>query len=64
MENTWVLFRVLDRENEPSSFQEMLTNTTKYCLKLLQILKKRIPVRITSVLTHVNVSYYLRFGRL
>ena len=27
------LFKVVDRDNEPSSFQEMLTNSTKYCLK-------------------------------
>ena len=28
-----VMFEVLDRDNEPSSFQEMLTNTTKFCMK-------------------------------
>ena len=28
-----VLFKVLDRDNEPSSFQEMLMNSTKNCLK-------------------------------
>ena len=28
-----VLFKVLDGDNEPSSFQEMLMNSTKQCLK-------------------------------
>ena len=28
-----VVFKVLDRDNKPSSFQEMLKNSTKYCLK-------------------------------
>ena len=44
-----VLFKVLDRDNEPSNFQEMLTNSTKYYLKWLQFKKKRISIRITSV---------------
>ena len=29
----WVAFKVLDRDNEPSSFQLMLTNLIKDCLK-------------------------------
>ena len=28
-----VMFKVLYRDNGPSSFQEMVTNSTKYCLK-------------------------------
>ena len=50
-----VWFSVLDRDNEPSSFQEMLTNSTKHCLKRLSIKKTRIPVRITPVSAYVNV---------
>ena len=33
MEIHGVLFKVLDRDNEPSRFKEMLMNPTKYCLK-------------------------------
>ena len=29
----WVVFQVLERDNELSSFQVMLTNSTKHCLK-------------------------------
>ena len=58
-----VLFKVLDGDNEPSSFKVMLLNSTKQSLKLLQIKKKRIPVMITSVSANVNVSYLLRFRR-
>ena len=28
-----VLFKVIDGDNEPSNFQEMLMNSTKQCLK-------------------------------
>ena len=40
-----LLFKVLDRGSEPSCFQETLSNSTKYCLELLSIKKKRIHVR-------------------
>ena len=56
-----LLFKVLDRENEPSCFQETLMKLLKPCLEQLSIKKKRIPVRITSVSAYVNVSYFLRF---
>ena len=29
----WEVFKVIDRENEPSRFQVMLKNSTKHCLK-------------------------------
>ena len=57
----WVLFKVLDRDNEPSSFHEMLTNSTKRRMKWLPIKKKRILVGNTSVSAYVNVKYFLRF---
>ena len=44
----WALFKVLDGDNEPSNFQEMLTNSTKLCLKLLPIKTKCFPGSITS----------------
>ena len=28
-----LLFKMLDRDKEPSCFQEMVTNSTKHCLK-------------------------------
>ena len=31
----WVLFKVLDRDNEPSSFQVMLTNLTKTLYEMI-----------------------------
>ena len=33
-------------------------NSTKQCMKLLSIRKKRIPIMITSVSAYVNVSYF------
>ena len=33
MEIHGVVFKALDRHNEPSSFQEMLRNSTTHCLK-------------------------------
>ena len=56
-----VLFRVIDGDNEPSSFQEMLMNSTKQCWNSLTIIKKRIPIMITSLSPYINVSYFLRF---
>ena len=58
-----VVFKVLDRDNEPSSFQEMLRNRTTYCLKWVLIKKKCITVRIMLVLPDVNVSHVFRFRR-
>ena len=52
------LFEVLDRDNAPSNFQEMLTNSTKLCLKLLTIEKKCFPVSITPESVYVNVGYF------
>ena len=49
----------LDRDSKPLSFQEMLRNSTKYCLKLLLIKEKRNSVRIISVL--VNLIRFRRF---
>ena len=59
----WVVFKVLDRDNEPSSFQVMLISSTKHCLKCLSSKKKRIRVRMTSVSAYVSASYFLRFRR-
>ena len=39
----WVVFKVVDRDNEPSSFQVMLTNSTKHRLKWLSIKKETHP---------------------
>ena len=43
-----ILFKILDRDNEPSNFQEMLMNSTKRCLKLLQTKKKCVAVSILA----------------
>ena len=58
-----VWFKVIDGDNEPSSFQEMPMNSIKQCLKWLPMKKKRIPVMITSIAAFVNVSYFLRIRR-
>ena len=39
----------------------MIMNSTKQCLKLLSIKKKRISIMITSVSAYVNVSYFFSF---
>ena len=54
----WVLFKVIDGNSEPSSFEEMLMNSTKQCLKWLPIKKKRITIKVTSVSTYVNFRYF------
>ena len=36
-------------DKEPSSFQGMLTNSTKYCVKQFLLKKKRFPKRKKSV---------------
>ena len=63
MEVSGVLFKVLDRDKEPKSFQEMLAKSTKHCFEGLSIKRKRITVSITPVSAYVNVIYFLRFRR-
>ena len=56
-----ILFKVLDGDNEPSNFQEILLNLTHY----YQLKQKRIPVKLTFMFpVFLNISINSSFRLL
>ena len=55
------MVKVLDGDNEPPNFQEMLMNSFKHCLKALPVKKKCSSLMIMSESAYVNVISFFTF---